>query len=85
MRKSLVGSWEFGVRRRNRSAPNSGLQTHYLLAIFALCALSLSGCVRVAGTAGYSKINSEGETTVKQAGFDTADYIPGSPNTRQFQ
>lgn len=37
-----------------------------------------ASCVRVAGTAGYFKINPDGETTVKRAGFDTADYIPGN-------
>ena len=47
--------------------------------IFAFLILILQGCVRVAGTAGYAKVNVGGETTVKQARFDTADYIPGSP------
>lgn len=47
-----------------------------LIPLVLLCALSLSGCVRVAGTAGYSKTNSDGETAVKQAGFDTANLVP---------
>lgn len=44
-----------------------------------LCALSLTGCVRLTGTAGYSKTGADGETTTKKATFDTADYVPGSP------
>lgn len=36
-----------------------------LLSVFA------SGCVRVAGTAGYWKAEPDGKTAVKQASFDT--------------
>ncbi len=54
-----------------------------LTLIVALCALSLSGCVRVVGSAGYTKVNADGETTEKRAGFDTDDLVrkgkaPGS-------
>ena len=79
MRESLVRSLEFGVRRKKLFAPNYELSAPCLLVIVALCALSLSGCVRVAGTAGYAKINSNGETAVKQTGFDTANLAHGSP------
>jgi hypothetical protein len=47
-----------------------------LLAIIA--GLVLSGCVRVAGTAGYWHTSQEGESTAKQAGFDTAGLVPGN-------
>lgn len=50
-----------------------------LVLLVAFCALSLNGCVRLTGGAGYSKINADGETTTKKVGFDTADYISGSP------
>ena len=79
MRKSLVRSWEFGVCRRNLSASNSWFRTYYLLTIVVLCALSVSGCVRVAGGAGYYHKDSEGDVKSKKVGFDTADYVPGSP------
>ncbi|MFA7254743.1 MAG: hypothetical protein WC133_01425 [Candidatus Omnitrophota bacterium] len=51
--------------------------------VAVLLTVLLGGCVRVAGTAGYAKINADGETTVKRAGFDTADLVsknktPGS-------
>jgi hypothetical protein len=39
-----------------------------------------SGCVRVAGGAGYWHTGKDGQTTAKTAGFDTADYVPGSPS-----
>lgn len=39
----------------------------------------LSSCVRMAGTAGYWTTNADGESKIKKAGFDTADYVPGSP------
>lgn len=48
-----------------------------LFLLFAACVFS--GCVHAGGTAGYWHTNPEGETTVKQAGFDTADIIPGTP------
>ncbi len=44
-----------------------------------LCVVLFSGCVRVAGGAGYWHTGQDGQTTAKTAGFDTADYIPGSP------
>ena len=44
--------------------------------VAALCTVFLCGCVRVAGDAGYWHTHPEGETTAKQAGFDTADYVP---------
>ena len=47
--------------------------------VAVLGAVFLCGCVRLAGTAGYAKVNADGETTVKQASFDTSDYIPESP------
>ena len=46
--------------------------------IFAFLIFILQGCVRVAGTAEYAKINADGETTVKRASFDTADHLPGN-------
>ncbi|MFA5167933.1 MAG: hypothetical protein WC530_05320 [Candidatus Omnitrophota bacterium] len=45
----------------------------------ALYALSFGGCVRLAGGTGYWKTGASGETTAKKIGFDTADYVPGSP------
>ncbi len=39
------------------------------LLTLAFCVLWFSGCVRVAGTAGYSKINND-EVTTKTTGFD---------------
>lgn len=44
-----------------------------------LCTVLLSGCVRVAGTAGYWKTGADGDATAKRASFDTADFMPGSP------
>jgi hypothetical protein len=35
-----------------------------------------SGCVHVAGTAGYWHTNTEGETQAKRAGFGTANLVP---------
>ncbi|OGX11847.1 MAG: hypothetical protein A2351_01325 [Omnitrophica bacterium RIFOXYB12_FULL_50_7] len=57
-----------------------GVRRIFLLGtpVAVLLTVFLSGCVRVAGTAGYSKINPDGETTVKQAGFDTANLVPGA-------
>ncbi|MFA5160457.1 MAG: hypothetical protein WC484_08155 [Candidatus Omnitrophota bacterium] len=53
------------------------LRTRFLLVL--VCLLFLSGCVRLAGGAGYWKTGASGETTAKKVGFDTADYVPGSP------
>lgn len=50
--------------------------------VILCCVLSLvvlNGCVRLSGAAGCWKTTSEGETTSKEVGFDTADYIPSSP------
>jgi len=50
------------------------------MALFVvLCAVLMSGCVRLSGGAGYSHTDSEGNVKNKQVGFDTADYVPGSP------
>ena len=46
-----------------------------LALIFAFCALSLSGCVRVAGSAGYRKTGADGETTEKRTSFNTANLV----------
>ena len=56
-----------------------GVQRVFFLGtpVAVLCAIFLCGCVRVAGGAGYWHTNPEGGTTAKQAGFDTADYVPG--------
>ena len=43
------------------------------------CATLLPGCVRVSTGAGYWHAGPEGDIEGKQVGFDTADYIPGSP------
>ena len=48
-----------------------------------LCAVFLSGCVSMAGTAGYWNTTPEGTTAMKQASFDTnklvqKDEAPGS-------
>ena len=67
------------VRRKMSFLPASRFQTHLLLAIFALGLLSLSGCVRVSGGAGYWNTGPNGKLKFKQAGFDTEDYVPGSP------
>ena len=48
-----------------------------LIGLFVAC--FFSGCVHVGGTAGYWHTDPEGGTTVKQANFDTADIIPGTP------
>lgn len=63
-----------------RDCPSSKNQSVPLILILlvALCVLSLVGCVRLTGGAGYTKVNAEGEATTKKVGFDTADYIPGS-------
>lgn len=73
MRELLVRNLELGVRRKKQGTPN-----YELSALCLLLMLFLSGCVSVAGTAGYAKTNPNGEATVKQAGFDTADYIPSN-------
>lgn len=49
----------------------------FLSVLFSLALLS--GCVRIAGGAGYWHTDKDGQTTAKTAGFDSADYIPGSP------
>ena len=68
MRKASVKSPECAARIL-------GLRTPCLLAIIA--GLVFSGCVRVAGTAGYWHSDTEGEGKAKQVGFDTTDFVPG--------
>jgi hypothetical protein len=63
--QSLINRTAYGARRL------------LLFGISAvLCAVLLNGCVHVSGTAGYWHTNKEGETTAKQAGFDTANLVP---------
>jgi len=56
---------------------------HLFRGIAFLCALFFiiffPGCVRFSGGAGYWHTDSKGEAKGRQVGFDTADYIPGSP------
>jgi len=66
------GGVEAKPHRKNKRA---------ILASLLLCFLFscvFSSCVHVGAGAGYWHTNSEGETTAKQASFDTANYIPGS-------
>ena len=61
----------------------SELNTPNLLLVWDRCALILSGCVRVAGTAGYWHAGQDGPLESKQAGFDTDTLVqkgktPGS-------
>jgi len=49
-----------------------------------LCLLAgciLSGCVRVAGTAGYARVTSDGDVNAKQVGFDTEKLAPKNEGT----
>lgn len=78
-RESGVWSKKFGTRCSFLRTPNPKPRTDRWLMVVVLCALILAGCVRFTGGAGYSKVNSQGETTTKKVGFDTADYLPGSP------
>ena len=91
MRKFLVRSREFSVRSWKLRVEISGagactqrfftlnslLRTHGLLVLFL--ALAFSGCVRVAGGAGYWRTGPEEDTTAKRASFDTADFTPAAP------
>ncbi len=45
-----------------------------ILCFGAICIFS--GCVRVAGTAGYARATSDGDVTAKQVGFDTQKLLP---------
>lgn len=62
-----------------------GVRRIFLLGtlVAVLCTIFLSGCVHVAGTAGYWKAGPEGQLQSKQAGFDTQNLVqkgktPGS-------
>ncbi len=54
-----------------------GVRRIFLLGtpVAVLCAVLLSSCVRVVGTAGYWHTDQEGETTAKRAGFDTVNLV----------
>jgi apolipoprotein N-acyltransferase len=65
------------LRNKRKGGPVSSEKKIFVsLALIAgLCALS-AGCIRVACTAGYAKVNADGETAVKKASFDTANLGP---------
>ena len=71
----------YGVRRAKTLTPYAVHRTPYLaVTLYAvLCTVLLCGCVRLSGGAGYWKTGADGETAAKKVGFDTADYVPGSP------
>jgi len=52
----------------------------FYFVIFFLILTLLSGCIRLTGNAGYWKQGAEDEAPkVRSAGFDSADFVPGSP------
>ena len=54
-------------------------QCFYLL-IFTFTLLFLSGCIRLTGNAGYwHQGPNDEQPKSKQVGFDTNDYVPGTP------
>jgi hypothetical protein len=55
---------------------NNGFLFSSFLVFWLGASFIFSGCVRVAGTAGYWHANAEGEAQAKQVGFDTADLVP---------
>ena len=50
--------------------------TSHILIVFLLMGFVLSGCIRLTGSAGYTKFGgAEGTPKTKQVGFDTNDIL----------